>query len=270
MKKRILTGAVLTIIVGLFVGFSHIPYVINAFSCILSCFCIYEVLRATEVISKNSFYIVPFLLCAIISFAKIPYYIYIISVLFIINIIVFSIMMKKIDTFSLKEKYKSYLFSLYIPFAFKALAEVRLEENGLFLLITTIVVTAFTDIFAHLCGTAFGKTKFIEKISPKKTIEGSLSGVFVTLAVSLILITIHSKCTSISINYLYTTIFLILLSLVGEFGDLSMSTIKRICGIKDYSNILPGHGGILDRFDNLLFTAPYVFIFTSAGSFALN
>ena len=262
MKKRILTGAVLTIIVGLFVGFSHIPYVMNSFTCILSCFCIYEVLKATNVINKNTLYLVPFIICIVVSFVDIPYYIYIITTLFIINIIIFSIMMKKIDTFSLKESYKPLLFSIYIPFAFKALTEVRSGENGLFLLIATIIVTAFTDIFAHLCGTAFGKTKFIEKISPKKTIEGSLSGVFVTLAVSLIAMIIISKCTLISINYLRATIFLILLSLVGEFGDLSMSTIKRICKIKDYSNVLPGHGGVLDRFDSLLFTAPYVFIFT--------
>lgn len=262
MKQRIITGAILTIIVGLFIGFSHLPYVINTFVFILSCFCIYEALNAADNFKNNTLRFVPYLLAFSISFAEIPYYIYIILVLFVITSICFLIMMTNIDKASLKEKYKSFLFSIYIPLSFRALIEMRATPNGLFLVIATIVATTFTDIFAHLCGTAFGKHKIFPKISPKKTIEGSLSGILVTLFVSLTIVVIITPSISLHTNIFLSTIFFLGLSLVGEFGDLSLSSYKRVCDIKDFSNLLPGHGGVLDRFDSLLFTAPYAFIFT--------
>ena len=105
------------------------------------------------------------------------------------------------------------------------------EQTGEYsLMLWLIVLTAFgTDIMAYFAGVFFGKHKLCPKISPKKTIEGSIGG--------------------------------ILGSVISQFGDLTASIFKRKMGIKDYGNLIPGHGGILDRFDSVLFTAPMVYYY---------
>jgi phosphatidate cytidylyltransferase len=141
---------------------------------------------------------------------------------------------------------------LYIPFLFQHI--IYLDGN---IYIWFIFITAWgTDTFAYLAGNLFGKKKLCPNLSPNKTIEGSLGGVLG----SILLTILFSKYLNLP-NLWGLIILSILGAIIAQFGDLTASKIKRITGIKDYGFIIPGHGGILDRFDSILFTAPLVYYF---------
>ena len=122
-----------------------------------------------------------------------------------------------------------------------------------------VFIIAFgTDTFAYIAGNLFGKRKLCPKISPKKTIEGSIGGILG----STILLIIYS--IYFNLNPMWKIILLsIVCSVIAQLGDLAASKIKRICGIKDYGSIMPGHGGVLDRFDSIIFTVPVIYYYIS-------
>ena len=116
------------------------------------------------------------------------------------------------------------------------------RNTSLELMIFLLLITIITDSYAYFIGLLIGKNKLLENISPKKTWEGTIGGSLV--------------CTFVCAAYYITVInqnIPIFLSLIGQFGDLFFSAIKRRYGVKDFSNIMPGHGGILDRLDSIIF-----------------
>ncbi len=112
------------------------------------------------------------------------------------------------------------------------------------------------DTFAYLAGRAFGKTPLIPKISPKKTVEGALGGTIAVMLIYIVFGLCVDKLTSFEVNYILIAVLGLLAALAGQLGDLIMSAIKRSYGVKDFGRIFPGHGGMLDRFDSTLTTAP--------------
>lgn len=127
------------------------------------------------------------------------------------------------------------------------------------LLIWFVFISAWgTDIFAYLIGKNFGKHKFT-KVSPNKTIEGSIGGVVGAVIIALGYTVLCNYAFHMNFNYYIVALITVLLSLIGQIGDLSASSIKRYCGIKDYSNLIPGHGGMLDRIDSVIFILPFAY-----------
>lgn len=115
-----------------------------------------------------------------------------------------------------------------------------------------------TDIFAYLIGKHFGKHHFTE-ISPNKTIEGCIAGTIGAIVMVIVYAIICNLAFKTQMNYIYVAIIGLLLSLVSQIGDLAASSIKRYTGIKDFSHLIPGHGGMLDRIDSILFIAPFAY-----------
>ena len=141
---------------------------------------------------------------------------------------------------------------LYITACFTSLCVVRYMPSGLFNLGLVLVAAWITDIFAYFVGTLFGKHKLIPKVSPKKTVEGSIGGTaFATLGAVLYGFVV-GLVTELVPNYLVLAAAGMILSVISQIGDLIASLIKREYGVKDYGNILPGHGGIMDRFDSII------------------
>ena len=132
--------------------------------------------------------------------------------------------------------------------------------NGRFLYLLIFLGAWITDIFAYFTGVFFGKHKLIEDVSPKKTIEGSIGGIFFCALFYVGYGLIVSHFFAIDVNLVFLGISGLILSVISQIGDLIMSHIKRKYGIKDYGFILPGHGGILDRFDSVLGVVPLVVI----------
>ncbi len=152
-------------------------------------------------------------------------------------------------------------FSLVlIPFMFSFIKLILMMENGR-LLIWYVILGAFaSDIAAYFIGSKFGKRKLCPDISPNKTVEGSIAGIVAVVIAYIVITLIANNYYSLDIN-MYLAIFSgVIIAIVGQFGDLTASAIKRFCKIKDFGSLMPGHGGILDRLDSMMFVAPVIYI----------
>jgi phosphatidate cytidylyltransferase len=145
--------------------------------------------------------------------------------------------------------------SLYFGFAFAAIAFI--QGLGTTVLLYVLLVTMLSDVFAYLVGVRFGKHKLAPKISPKKSIEGLLGGIVGAVTIAMIYVTVIQVPFPFEPALSLQTLLIIsiLVSLAGQLGDLVASKIKRDYGIKDFSQLFPGHGGVLDRFDSTLFAS---------------
>ena len=142
-----------------------------------------------------------------------------------------------------------------IPFLLSALVRLGLREPKAPYLLLPFVITWLSDSGAFFVGRSRGKTKLAPELSPNKTVEGSVGG-FVCAILAAILYGLILYWCHFRVNILVMAVYGFFGSLAGQAGDLAFSAIKREHGIKDYSNLLPGHGGMLDRFDSTIFTAP--------------
>lgn len=134
---------------------------------------------------------------------------------------------------------------------------VMVDKSNQGILVWMIVITSFcTDIFAYFTGYFLGKRKLCPKLSPKKTVEGALGGV----AGSLVFSIVFGLIAQIKI-FPHMIVLGIMCSVVAQLGDLTASAFKRKMEIKDYGTIIPGHGGILDRFDSIIFVAPVIYYY---------
>lgn len=115
-----------------------------------------------------------------------------------------------------------------------------------------------TDIFAYAVGRRIGKHKFSD-ISPNKSVEGCIAGVIGALIIILGYTFACNSVFGLNINYIYAGFIAILFSCISQIGDLAASSVKRYCNIKDYSNLIPGHGGMLDRIDSVIFVLPFAY-----------
>ena len=151
---------------------------------------------------------------------------------------------------------------IYVITCISFIAQIRGMENGRYLVWFAIIAAWGTDTFAYIIGKRFGKHKFSE-VSPKKSIEGCIAGIVGAVIIALIYTYAINMVNEFNYSYLYVTIFTIILSIIGQIGDFAASSIKRYVDVKDYSNLIPGHGGMLDRIDSLMFLAPFAYVFLS-------
>ncbi len=149
---------------------------------------------------------------------------------------------------------------LYIPVLFSYVYRIREMENGIFYVWLVLISAFATDTFAYFTGVFLGKNKLIPHLSPNKTIEGSVGGIVGTILTSIIFALVYNACFDTSFNVLYVALVGFVCSIFAQFGDLTASSIKRVTEVKDFGDLIPGHGGILDRFDSILFTAPVLYI----------
>ena len=153
--------------------------------------------------------------------------------------------------------------SIAIGYSFSAF--LRMEAAGIHraYLLLPFILSFACDTFAYFAGCAFGKHKLAPKVSPKKTIEGSIGGMAGNVVCGLIFAFVMDRWFGGSIGYGAMALLALLCSIVAQVGDLSFSLIKREFGIKDYGRLFLEHGGVLDRFDSVLFVTPVVEIILS-------
>lgn len=143
-----------------------------------------------------------------------------------------------------------------IPYMLSAIVRIRAMDEGVLLILTPFILAFLSDSGAYFVGVFFGKHKLAPTISPKKTIEGLFGGFAAAIVGMMIFGMVLSFGFDLQVNYWYGLIYGLVGSAVSVMGDLSFSAVKRQVGIKDYGNLIPGHGGVLDRFDSMVFVAP--------------
>ena len=167
---------------------------------------------------------------------------------------------------NMKTTFKDIAYTLfgmmYVIVFITFIALLRGLDNGRILVWYAIIAAWGTDTFAYLIGKRFGKYK-LSQISPKKSVEGAIAGIIGATVIALVYTLVMNNIYNLEYSYLFVTISTILLSIIGQIGDFAASSIKRYVDIKDYSNLIPGHGGMLDRIDSLMFLAPFAYILFS-------
>ncbi len=148
---------------------------------------------------------------------------------------------------------------VYVSFGFAAVVMLRDLPYGEFIYFLAFIIPWVTDTFAYFSGRFFGKHKLIPEVSPKKTVEGSVGGTLFAVLLTALYGFVIGKVSDASPNYLGLGAVALVVSLLSQCGDLVMSLVKRRFGIKDYGKLFPGHGGVLDRFDSIVITAPFLY-----------
>lgn len=167
------------------------------------------------------------------------------------------------DELSLLDICAVLLSGIVIPLALTCLLRLRMMTHGGGMVLIPLVAAFSSDSLALFAGMAFGKHKLAPLVSPKKTVEGSVGGLVGGMIGMVVFRIIFFLCTEIQLNILWCVLLGLVGAAMGQLGDLVFSAIKREFGIKDYGKLLPGHGGVLDRFDSVIFAAPVLWLIIS-------
>ncbi len=261
--KRILTSVIGLPLVILILVFGNI-YVFDILMMVIAIICITEYFIVIEKVA-HPIKIIGYLSTLIIALASV------LSVDMVATVILYSIpvilllLFSKVIVTNMKTTFKdvayTFLGIFYITIFIMFLSLIRGLPYGKIIFGYTLVIAWCTDIFAYLAGKKLGKHHFSE-VSPKKTIEGCIGGILGAVVFSLIYVYIVNECYASSldlVSYIYIAIISVVLSVISQIGDFTASSIKRFADTKDYGHLLPGHGGMLDRIDSLIFIAPFVY-----------
>ena len=258
MKTRILAAAVLVPVLLVLVLFA--PKMISAVVfAILMAIGAYELLYRTHLLQRPRLVIYS----AAMAFAVIMWsyagavHAYLLLGLMAFTFLLFAEMMIDHVKVRIEMIGLCYLAGVIVPFLLGSLVRILTMQIGRYVILIPFVVGFLSDAGAYFVGIKFGRHKLAPVVSPNKTIEGALGGLVSAMAGMLIYTLILDLFfAQLQLNYGMAILYGLCGSLVGIFGDLCFSIIKRQTGIKDYGNLIPGHGGVLDRFDSLMMVAP--------------
>ena len=267
MKTRIISGIIMGVIVAcvLALGFLVQPIIITLAVALIAAGAVYELIHNAAGIKSKiavSGSIVFAFLYVVFSdnsvFVK-PYYSLwlspelVNSLLLIYFLFAVIIILKNHKDFDLGKIVSLFALPLPYAYAFSCLSSVIKHPDGIYYLLLLLNFSSVCDMGAYFVGVTMGKHKLCPNLSPKKTVEGAVGGIVSSIIVTLIISLCFSK--SLVIPMILTIPFCVL----GMLGDLFASAIKRSVGLKDYSNLIPGHGGILDRVDSIIMIAPFLY-----------
>ncbi|AZU61519.1 phosphatidate cytidylyltransferase [Neobacillus mesonae] len=256
MKQRIITAVVAAALFLPIVFYGGLPFLLLTYA--MASVGLYELIRMKKL---NIFSPYGFLATLILWVILLPneiladfYYSKMeISIVLILLLLTYTVITK--NRFDFEDAAFSILSAIYVGIGFYFLLETR--QAGLVYIFYSLFIIWATDSGAYFVGKAIGKKKLWPEISPNKTVEGSIGGIVCAVIVA-ILFGLFSEFNATVVTLIGMTI---VLSIFGQIGDLVQSAYKRHFNVKDSGNILPGHGGILDRFDSLLFVLPLLNLF---------
>ncbi|MBE6623576.1 MAG: phosphatidate cytidylyltransferase [Ruminococcaceae bacterium] len=270
MKQRIITAIILLAVFVPVLVFSH-TIIFPIVASVMSVMAVYEMLSCTGQI-KHYVLSVPALIYALSGpliantrFANSYGILFAITIIFLFYLLYVHVFLT--DKIKTKDIALVFMSALYITTSITCIVLLRNAEFGQYIYLFIFIGACVTDTFAYFGGCLFGKHKLCPKVSPKKTIEGAISGIIFCTLAFVIYAMLVSKLENVQPHYVTIAIIGAFISVISQFGDLAASAIKRDFGVKDYGNIFPGHGGILDRFDSILAVAPFVFILTGNPQF---
>ena len=263
MKVRIITGVCMgAVMIPVLLFSEYIIYPI--FLSLLCLMATYEMLKVFKKERRPEIAVPSFLLA--VGYPLIPFFIRNIDwqLAFVIMALgiclymmyLFSICVAHKGRMLLVEVFSTFTTVSYILVGFSAISIIRYLPFGEYEFLLVFFTAWGCDIFAYFVGTFIGKHKLIVEVSPKKTVEGAIGGVVCTFAIIMLYgFLIERFTTGVEANYIALAILGLVLPVVSQIGDLFASLIKREAGIKDYSKLFPGHGGVMDRFDSMIAVA---------------
>lgn len=260
MKQRIITGVIAAALFVPLVFIGGLPFVLLSY--FLATIGLYELLKMKNLSFFSVTGLLSLLFLWVILFPSKYYHVFDtfhyskteLAIGLILLLLTFTVITK--NSFTFEDAAFSILASIYVGIGFYFFMETRLEGGLAYIFYSLFIIWA-TDSGAYFIGKALGKTKLWPEISPNKTVEGSIGGVVCALIIALL----FSLLSNINATWISLLGITVVLSVFGQIGDLVESAFKRHFNIKDSGNILPGHGGILDRFDSLLFVWPLLYFF---------
>lgn len=275
MKKRILTAAILIVLAVPLLIWSD-TVVLNIFVSLISAIGMYELLSATKYIQNHTLTVF-----SIVYSAAIPFLFLLpseertgifIGMVFVFVVALFMLLIFKNKRYRIEHISVAFMMANIVPLFLSSLIVLRRMPETMVVdarmdfvfMLLPILCVVLTDTFALFTGMLFGKHKLAPAVSPKKTIEGAIGGSVFGVLVFIAAGLISENVIGVDVDLPLLAVAGLLTSVIGQFGDLFMSVIKRHCNVKDFGNIMPGHGGVLDRFDSLIFAAPTFMLFIYA------
>lgn len=256
MIKRIVTAVVGVFVLIVILALPEVVFHIAA--CLVTAGILYEILRAMRASA----------LLGCISVISAVLAIYGIMASYLAPCLILSVMAYLIAAIMIhgKRDIKDVLsigFMTWFVALFMSVIMLLYHKYGLYGILPVFICAWGTDTCAYFAGCFLGKHKLIERVSPKKTIEGAIGGAVGSTLLCLLYAWILTFIEPVAISgvrfYVLFAVMGLISSVLAQLGDLAASALKRDCGIKDFGTIFPGHGGILDRFDSVIFIAPFVY-----------
>ncbi len=282
MKKRIISGVVMgaVVVLVLLLGLSLESFILTGFVAIIAALGVFELISNAAKIDNIIFRIFSavYTVVMVFIFSNVNENLYRLNVtnyeyfdissfvwaivLTVVYVIATAILiLVKQEEFDLAKIVVLCGMPFLYSFAFSTIASIIIATGKIYHLLLVLNFACVCDIGAYFVGVSIGKTKLCPEISPKKTVEGALGGIVASVIVTLII----TLCFGYFNKILPTLLITIPLCVVGMAGDLFASIIKRKVGIKDYGDLIPGHGGILDRVDSILFISPVIYCLMLVG-----
>jgi len=265
MKQRIITGALLVIILGVLIYFGEGPleFLFSGLCVLLATVASWEfsrMLYKDRPFSPFNYLAVlftfSFTLMNVIWFSQTLVYYQMVFLFVISMLLIYALLYIFYEHFTFKDFSGQILTVFYTSLGFIAFAYLRIL--GIHFIIYLFLVAMLTDVFAYLIGVKFGKHRLAVKISPKKSIEGAIAGLVIGGSLAALYAYLFDF---LNLSLILLLLISFSLSIISQVGDLVASKFKREHDTKDYSNIFPGHGGVLDRFDSSMFAAIFLMIF---------
>lgn len=270
MKTRLITAGVgIPVTLGAMWAAGYYPFVLTCVVLLLCLIGVHEALRTAGADKVKLIYIPCFVYG--VTVLLVPYigdrvkmYGVIMAASMIYLFVMFGILLKKHSLLRIETVCTSMVLTMFVALPFMAVELIyfTMSEShiiGIILVTYCLLVSWVADGGAYFVGSAIGKHKLAPVLSPKKTIEGSVGGFVISMIISVCSAYVYADVLNYrpdGINYVNLAAITAVCILMSMFGDISFSTVKRQYGIKDFGNLLPGHGGVLDRFDSVLFVCP--------------
>ncbi|MGI6283830.1 MULTISPECIES: phosphatidate cytidylyltransferase [Caproicibacterium] len=264
IRKRLISAlAILILMAAVVLCNARFPLALNIVIAVISLMGVWEISSALQMTRQIALVVPSMILAAVLPFTVNGYVRYL--SFFIYTVVLFGAMILYHAVITFREVAIIYSMAILIPTALQTLILLRDAggRHGMFHVIVAIFAAWVADAGAYIFGSLFGKHKMCPNISPKKTVEGAAGGIISDILIMLLFGFIFQNLYwngTVHVNYWVLAAIGLFGSLLSMLGDLSFSIIKRSCHIKDFSEIIPGHGGILDRFDSVIFVSPFVYL----------
>ena len=260
MKTRIISGALLILIVALILmGLTYLPVILVSALAIVTAVGVYEALYSTEILKNKILVFIAMIMSAVVPFVFMGYINIPLNFLYTVYIgLFFALCLKFHSTLNVGAVLGAIGLPIIISYGFSSLCFIiQKGKMGIFHLLLVLCWSAIADTGAYFVGVLIGKHKMAKVISPKKSWEGFIGGMLSSLIFAFLLCLLFEKAFGYTTETLYILLMTPVFVVLGVVGDLSASLIKRQCQIKDFGKLIPGHGGILDRFDSILMISPF-------------